>query len=287
MKSNQMCTTHAAIPTMPEVCLSDRRCTSKECCPTDPVSATWLDAALARSSQLQPRWEADPSITSNTDAITAWCSFKNIDLTLYTAAISCSVDFWGRYINGTAFVADAQLPSNYGSSNASSFSNTTLVLLLGGFKIELKHGDDARTGAEFSIGAGNRWRHKHVDAEYYPHTNLPFDLRFTAWWSTADGIVNSLVSEPPFVVDLDFNYIPFYTVSNTRCHNITSKAGLYKGQPNVTWYSIQGFLHLSDTAKQGVEWMNACMWALSAITCMLTLTWCALAGPHAALAADF
>lgn len=179
------------------------------------------------------------------------------------------------------------MPAKNVSSDASNHGNTTLVLLLGGSKVELKNGD-VPLGVEFPLSLGQWWRRpEHVNAEYYPYTSLSFSLEFTAWWSNGDGDVDSSASEPPVVVELEFNYIPFYAVGNSRCTINTEYAGAMRGQMNVTWYSLHGFLRLSDTAKQGVEWMNACMWALSAITCMLTLTWVVLAGPERVLIVDF
>lgn len=183
---NQRCATRAAaaLPELPGVCLSSTA-SSQEGCPADPMRVTWLQKSSVRPSAMQPRWEADPSITSQTDAITAWCSFRDVDLTLYTATVFCWLEFWGRYRNGTRFVADPSMPAKNGSSDASTLGNTTLVLLLGGSKVEYKNGD-VPLGVEFPLSLGQWWRRpEHVNAEYYPYTNLPFSLEFTAWWSSA------------------------------------------------------------------------------------------------------
>lgn len=252
----------------------------------DQMRAKWLDASDVLPSQLQARWEHNLSITSETDVITAWCSFQSIDLTLYTATVGCWVDFWGSYRNGSRFVADPLLPAK-GNSNSSRLDDNTLVLELGGNRVELKHGNVAMN-VESKLSLGMWWRrNEQVNAEYYPHTNLHFAFWFTAWWNIGGGGAQGTASDIPLVVELEFNYIPFYAVSNSDCISNTKRAGWVQGQPNVTWYSLEGFLRLSDAAKHGVQWLNGCMWTLSAITCMLTLTWCVLAGPDAPLAADF
>jgi hypothetical protein len=263
--------------TLPPVCLScystdcDKECEEecKEGCPQRADGReVWFDEPEPRPGQLQLRWETNVSLTSGVDVITAWCSFSAIDLTSYMTTVGCEITFWGRFDNGSRFLA---LPWPVNDTEARAVNAATLVIALGSTKMELKSGDTDST-VKFEVGLGAWWRGNQVDAESYPNVSLPFSLWFAAWWK--DGANQVLDPEPPLVVDLEFNYLPLYLFLGLKCSNTT--------YPNngTTWYALTGSIQLSDAAKAGVMSLNACMWILTATTFTLSLVWCLLAEPE-------
>jgi hypothetical protein len=185
------------------------------------------------------------------------------------------VDAWGRFDNNGRFAA-LPWPAN-GTQPTAEDTNATLVLQIGGTKVELKNDDLATISVEVKISLGSWWRRpEQVNVEYYPNFRLPFQIPFKAWW---DKSPNKTVQadpsgiEPPLVVQLDFNYIPNFMVADPDCAKTTYADG-------ARYYRLSGWLQLTAAIHSGITSLNVCMWLLAATTCVLTLVWCALAEPQ-------
>lgn len=202
--------------------------------------------------------------------ITATCLFTSIDLASYAATVVCLVTSWGRFDDSGRFAA---LPWADRTVNASAGpSNVSLVLVLGGTRVERNHGDtEATIEVKLSLGGG---REDQVDVFEYPGVVLPFALSFGAWWvnkTSNEPLADS--DEPPVVVQLGFNNLPLYLVFGTKCVYSMYESGF-------RWYTMKGYIQLSPAAQNGVSSLNACTWCLAALTCLMSIVWCMLAKPR-------
>lgn len=272
-------------------CRWNPECNVAGCCPPKPDDREkWIQPiapdVTVSPDVLEPRWQSNASLTEAIDLITVWCSFTSLDVSFYTATLSCNVAAWGRFDNRGRFAAlpwpnmFQNTPQNATLSrrkvaDAAEAINATLVLQIGSNAVEVENGDLPPQALEVKLSLGSWWaRPRQVNVEYYPNFALPFTLAFQAWWDQGnDTQPDPSDIEPPVVVQMDFNYHPMYMIHDADCSSTAYS------DANKT-YLMEGFIHLSPVAMNGATSLNACMWLLAATACALTLLWCLLAKPQ-------
>lgn len=196
---------------------------------------------------------------NQTDIITLWCWFTDVQMTQYTASMTCALEFWGKYNNMVAMPPGLV---NGTPGLRAEREGWQLVVWLDRQKTVVSAGDyPGYINLPLSLGGDLPGQ---INSEWYPFVLLPFQLSYIVFWSADNGTTAVDDVPVPLSLQVDFDFIPMYQTSATCQRN----------QNVLQWSMVNGTIRINSMfSVVVVPVFNVVTWALATATFSMSVIW--------------